>query len=81
MTTRSVRQFVTGLYRKLNLDQTKITKIMTGGPDGDLGSNEILMGKEKFIAIIDGSGVIYDPNGLDKEELDSLATTRSMAMK
>jgi len=58
MTTRSVRQFVTGIYRKLGLDQKEVTKIITGGPDGDLGSNEILMGQEKFIAIVDGSGVL-----------------------
>ena len=32
-----------------------------GGPDGDLGSNEILMGKEKLIGIVDGSGVLFDP--------------------
>ncbi len=37
------------------------TKFMTGGPDGDLGSNEIKMGTEKICAIVDGSGVLYDP--------------------
>lgn len=51
---------------------------MTGGPDGDLGSNEILMGKEKILAIVDGSGVIYDPEGLNKVELERLAKARSM---
>jgi len=70
MTTRSVRQYVTGIYKKLNLNQHEVTKVITGGPDGDLGSNEILMGKERFVAIIDGSGVLYDPQGLDKNELD-----------
>lgn len=58
MTTRSVRQFVTGIYRKLGLKQEEVTKIITGGPDGDLGSNEILMGTEKILAIVDGSGVL-----------------------
>jgi len=43
---------------------------MTGGPDGDLGSNEILMGHERFLGVSDGSGVIWDPQGLDKGELD-----------
>jgi len=51
---------------------------MTGGPDGDLGSNEILMGNEKFLGIVDGSGVIYDPEGLDKNELNQLAKHRVM---
>jgi glutamate dehydrogenase len=51
---------------------------MTGGPDGDLGSNEILMGKEKIIGVVDGSGVLFDPEGLDKESLNQLAATRRM---
>jgi glutamate dehydrogenase len=51
---------------------------MTGGPDGDLGSNEILRSKEKIIGIVDGSGVVCDLNGLDRTELTRLATDRSM---
>jgi len=42
---------------------------MTGGPDGDLGSNEILMSKEKILAVVDGSGVLYDPLGINREHL------------
>jgi len=61
---------------KLGLDETKVTKIQTGGPDGDLGSNEILLSKDKTIAIVDGSGVIYDPDGIDREELTRLARLR-----
>jgi len=49
---------------------------MTGGPDGDLGSNEILMGNERILGISDGSGVIYDPQGLNKNELNYLAKHR-----
>mmetsp|Transcript_33182 Transcript_33182/g.28068 ORF Transcript_33182/g.28068 Transcript_33182/m.28068 type:complete len:91 (-) Transcript_33182:204-476(-) len=78
MTTRSVRQFVTGIYRKLGLDQKEVTKIITGGPDGDLGSNEILMGDEKILAIVDGSGVLFDPKGLQRSELERLAKERKM---
>lgn len=78
MTTRSVRQYVTGIYRKLNLDETQVTKIITGGPDGDLGSNEIMMGKEKLIAIVDGSGVLYDPNGIDRDAIVECAKNRQM---
>jgi len=42
---------------------------MTGGPDGDLGSNEILMGEEKVIGVVDGSGVLFDPEGIHRESL------------
>lgn len=49
MTSLSVRQYIVGIYRELGLDETKITKIQTGGPDGDLGSNEILLSKDKTV--------------------------------
>jgi glutamate dehydrogenase len=78
MTSLSVRQYTTGIYRRLGLKETEITKVQTGGPDGDLGSNEILLSKDKTIAIIDGSGTIYDPVGLDRTELERLARARKM---
>jgi len=78
MTTLSVREYVKGIYRKLNLDPSTIKKMQTGGPDGDLGSNEILLSNEKYTAIVDGSGVLVDPNGIDKEELYRLAKKRQM---
>jgi glutamate dehydrogenase len=61
MTTRSVHRYVTETLKKLNLDESSVTKIQTGGPDGDLGSNEILISKDSTLAIVDGSGVLYDP--------------------
>ncbi|KAJ5101501.1 hypothetical protein NUU61_003723 [Penicillium alfredii] len=78
MTTLSVRQYVLGIYRKLNIDPSTMHKLQTGGPDGDLGSNEILLSNEKYAAIVDGSGVIVDPQGLNHEELIRLAKKRSM---
>ncbi|KAI5846676.1 Glutamate/Leucine/Phenylalanine/Valine dehydrogenase-domain-containing protein [Tricharina praecox] len=76
MTTLSVREYVNGIYRKLNIDPSKVRKLQTGGPDGDLGSNEILLSNEMYIAIVDGSGVIVDTQGLDREELVRLAKAR-----
>jgi glutamate dehydrogenase len=55
-----------------------MTKVMTGGPDGDLGSNEILISKDRILAIVDGSGVLYDPDGINRKELAKLAKTRKM---
>ncbi|EGG04598.1 uncharacterized protein MELLADRAFT_49084 [Melampsora larici-populina 98AG31] len=78
MTSLSVRQFIVGIYRSLGLKESEVTKIQTGGPDGDLGSNEILLSKDKTITIIDGSGVIHDPHGLDRPELIRLAQERKM---
>ena len=78
MTTLSVREYVQGIYRKLNLQPESVRKLQTGGPDGDLGSNEILLGNEKYTAVVDGAGVLVDPNGLDHAELVRLATKRAM---
>ena len=61
MTTRSVHQYVIGIYRKLGLkvsiqfyemmQEENMTKMQTGGPDGDLGSNEIKISKDKTVGI------------------------------
>ncbi|KAE9386234.1 NAD(P)-binding protein [Gymnopus androsaceus JB14] len=73
MTLLSIRQYVLGIYKQLGLKEKEITKVQTGGPDGDLGSNEILLSSDKTVTIIDGSGVLADPTGLDHEELVRLA--------
>ncbi|CUM54255.1 unnamed protein product [Debaryomyces tyrocola] len=79
MTSLSVRAYVNKIYEKLNIDDAKIRKFQTGGPDGDLGSNEILLSRnENYVGLVDGSGVIADPNGLDKQELLRLAKERKM---
>ncbi|KAI9338539.1 Glutamate/Leucine/Phenylalanine/Valine dehydrogenase-domain-containing protein [Obelidium mucronatum] len=78
MTTRSVHQYVIGIYRKLGLKEENITKMQTGGPDGDLGSNEIKISKDRTIGIVDGSGVLCDPEGIHREEMLRLATSRLM---
>ncbi|EIN12308.1 NAD-specific glutamate dehydrogenase [Punctularia strigosozonata HHB-11173 SS5] len=76
MTSLSIRQYVLGIYKQLGLKESEITKVQTGGPDGDLGSNEILLSSDKTVAIIDGSGVLADPVGIDREELVRLAKLR-----
>jgi glutamate dehydrogenase len=78
MTSLSVREYVFGIYRKLNIDPSSVRKLQTGGPDGDLGSNEILLSNEKYVSIVDGSGVLVDPEGLNHDELWSLAKSRTM---
>ena len=78
MTSRSVRQYYVGILSKLGMLEENTTKVQTGGPDGDLGSNEILLSKDKTVAIVDGSGVVYDPVGLNRDELTRLAKARKM---
>ncbi|KAL6065909.1 NAD-specific glutamate dehydrogenase [Balamuthia mandrillaris] len=78
MTTHSIHQYVLGILKKAGLKEEEVKKVQTGGPDGDLGSNEIKISKDKTIAVIDGSGVLYDPEGIDREELLRLANARQM---
>lgn len=79
ITTRGVREYVHELLRTLKIPEASVTKVQTGGPDGDLGSNEILFSRDKTIAVVDGSGVLYDPKGLDRAELCRLAKKRVTA--
>jgi glutamate dehydrogenase len=81
MTSLSVRQYILGVYQAHGLNESEVTKLQTGGPDGDLGSNEILLSKDKTVGIIDGSGVIYDPEGLNRPELIRLAKGRKMIVE
>ena len=76
MTTRSVHTYVLGCLKEMGLKEEEVTKFQTGGPDGDLGSNELLISKDRTTAIVDGSGVVYDPKGLDRKELHRLARKR-----
>jgi glutamate dehydrogenase len=76
MTTNSVREYLLATYEALGWEQSKLVKFQTGGPDGDLGSNEILLGHEHQKAICDGSGSLYDPQGLNRDELVRLAKER-----
>lgn len=80
MTTLGVRAYILKLYETLGLQDSTIYKFQTGGPDGDLGSNEILLStkNECYVGILDGSGVLCDPQGLDKQELMRLAHERKM---
>jgi len=78
MTTRSVHQFVLGIMDKLDIQESSVRKLQIGGPDGDLGSNEIKISSDQTVGVVDGSGVLYDPNGIDRGELGRLATERSM---
>eukprot|EP00835_Amoeboradix_gromovi_P004411 NODE_342_length_10579_cov_0.629389.p1 type:complete len:1031 gc:universal NODE_342_length_10579_cov_0.629389:5309-2217(-) len=79
MTTKSVHQYVLGIYRKLGINEYTTTKLQTGGPDGDLGSNEIKTSLDITVGIVDGSGVLWDPMGLNRQELLRLANARLMS--
>jgi len=76
MTTRGVHQYVLCLMEKFGKNEAECTKFQMGGPDGDLGSNEIKMSRDLTIGVVDKQAVLYDPKGLDREELVRLARNR-----
>jgi len=78
MTTNSVHEYVLGILQKFDIQEENLVKVQTGGPDGDLGSNEILISSDKTCCIIDGSGVLFDPDGLNRTELRQLVQKRMM---
>jgi glutamate dehydrogenase len=62
-------------YLKLNSPQSTFRVKMTGGPDGDVAGNELkILHREygeraRVVAVGDGYGAAFDPNGLNWEEL------------
>lgn len=76
MTTTSVMGSFRTLIAHYDCREEDLNLMMTGGPDGDLGSNEIQCYKGKICLIIDGGSILFDPEGLDKKELMKIAFMR-----
>ncbi|MFW2368118.1 MAG: NAD-glutamate dehydrogenase domain-containing protein [Desulforhopalus sp.] len=77
MTTGSVMSAYRTLIDHFGEKEEDLNLMITGGPDGDLGANEIQCYKGKICLIIDGGSILYDPRGLDKKELRQLAFCRN----
>lgn len=66
------------LYLNINPEKDRFTVKMSGGPDGDVGGNQIYNlyrfypKTAKLLAITDVSGTMYDPEGIDLPSLVSL---------
>ena len=77
VTSEGVIVFADELLRTLNIDPKKepFTVKLTGGPAGDVASNvmRILMREygdnARIVAMTDGHGAAYDPDGMDHQEL------------
>lgn len=80
VTSFGVNVYMHEMLRFLNIDPEKqsFTIKMSGGPDGDVAGNELLNlykfypKTAKLLALTDGSGTIYDPEGLDLKETAEL---------
>jgi len=76
MTTTSVMGAFRTLISHYDTKEEGLNLMMTGGPDGDLGCNEIQCYKGKICLIVDGGSILFDPDGLDKKELMKIAFMR-----
>jgi len=77
MTTTGVMASFRTLIDHYGAREEDLNLMMTGGPDGDLGANEIQCYRGKICLIIDGGSILFDPDGLDKKELVKLAFMRN----
>lgn len=77
MTTCSVMSSFRTLIKHYGFEEEKLNLMITGGPDGDLGANQIQCYKGKICLVIDGGSILFDPEGLDKKELRKLAFQRN----
>lgn len=79
VTSLGVNVYAEKILKYMGIDpkSTPFTVKMSGGPDGDVAGNEIVNlfkhypKTAKLLALTDGSGTIYDPKGLDLEQLVS----------
>jgi glutamate dehydrogenase len=77
VTSEGLNVYVENVLSYLGIDPHKdrFTVKMTGGPDGDVAGNELKILQREYgdnarvVAISDGYGAAYDPNGLDWQEL------------
>lgn len=76
MTTMGVMACLRTVLGHLGLPEEQTNLMMTGGPDGDLGANQIQSFRGRICLIVDGGSVLFDPAGLDHEELMKLAVAR-----
>jgi glutamate dehydrogenase len=79
VTSLGVWKFLEGALKELGIDAhaDPFSVKITGGTNGDVAGNEMRLllmhcPKVRIISITAGSGAIYDPEGIDKEELSRL---------
>ncbi|ELP84858.1 glutamate dehydrogenase, putative [Entamoeba invadens IP1] len=78
VTSLGVYQYLLEGLKAIGLENKNYTLKMTGGPDGDVGGNLLKLlekyqkGRVKVNVIVDGTGCLYDPLGVDLEVMNTL---------
>ncbi|MFA6816448.1 MAG: NAD-glutamate dehydrogenase domain-containing protein [Lentisphaeria bacterium] len=92
VTSFGVHQYLLRMLKYLKIDPEKddFSIKISGGPFGDVAGNEMkilnaknasgefLMPKLRIVAITDGPAAVYDPAGLDREELSRLIHQKNL---
>ncbi len=76
MTTTGIMGAFRTLVSHYGSREEDLNLMMTGGPDGDLGANQIQSYHGRICLLIDGGSVLFDPLGLDREALMKIAFMR-----
>lgn len=82
VTSLGVNVYMHEVLKYIGIDPEKdeFTVKISGGPDGDVAGNQIknlhrfYRNTAKLVALVDVSGTIYDPSGLDLDEMMKLFT-------
>ena len=76
VTSRGVFKFAESAMKEIGIDIRKdpFTVRFTGGSNGDVAGNSILLlldrcPRVKFLSLVDGTAGLFDPEGADREEL------------
>jgi glutamate dehydrogenase len=76
MTTTGIMACFRTLTARCGLREEDLDLLITGGPDGDLGANQVQCYKGRICLLIDSGAVLFDPDGLNREALLRLAVSR-----
>ncbi|MDD5728993.1 MAG: NAD-glutamate dehydrogenase, partial [Victivallales bacterium] len=91
VTSFGVHQFLLRTLKELNIDplNDEFSVKISGGPYGDVAGNEmkLLLQREgdsylyknaKIVAVTDGPAAVYDPAGIDRDELSRLVLSANL---
>jgi glutamate dehydrogenase len=85
VTSRGVVTFAEVALHQLGIDMRRdaFSVKLTGGPNGDVAGNALKLLLERcpgvsIRLIVAGSGALYDPEGIDREELERLVLRRNI---
>ncbi|MBU3952584.1 MAG: NAD-glutamate dehydrogenase, partial [Proteobacteria bacterium] len=73
MTTTGVMAAFRTLISHYDAKEEDLNLMMIGGPDNDLWTNAFLCCRGKICLVMDNAVILFDPNGLDRKELEKIA--------